>query len=1118
MARRRTFLITVLLTVAAVLGAAASAEATFRVSTLVVNPSTKQAAGHPNLTVSFTRTGAPSEDLRDLTFDAPPGMHLNPQASASQCSAASFEADACPAASVVGSAKTTLTVESFFSFRMIANGTIYRTAPIAGAQPTWGYILRPSGLDRMRISASVDYRDGGMRISMNDVPRTLGVTPITVESISSVFNARTGAAKNGPYFTLNPSSCASGQAKLEAVSYQGVSSSVTKSLAMSNCSRVATTAGAQVAYDSSIAGASTGWSFGLDVPTADATIQKSTLRDVSVTLQPGAQLDVSSLPSPSERCSEAQFAVDACPASARVAHTATAIPLFPSNLTGDVYLLQSAGSALPIGAIIHRPAGSSATLRGALSNVGSGPAAAAQLTLSAMPQIPRSSLDFEFDRARITLPFDCAARSAAVAVKGHSGTSASLSVPTAVTQCLLPPDTQFTVIPPTPGGDSTPAFAFTGTHPGDTFECSIDGGPWTPCTPPITLPPLPDGTHQLCVRARNAAGPDPTPACFVFVVDTRAPSIAIGPNFFPLLFFSVDEPADTECQIDGGAWFLCTSPVPVPTDPGVHTVCVRATDAAGNVGTVCLSYAIDPPLLDTEITNGPSGGLAITDQTPTFDFEDPFGFAEGFECRIDGGAWFPCISPITLPPLANGLHEFQVRATRGDGAVDDTPAFATFEVADFAPSLTVTPSSSQAAAHPDLEIDLQNPAGDPSSLTVDLSNGMWIGVASATPCTLADAASHACSASARVGSVETSYVDDTNTTRGPLVGDVYATEPVNAGDMGGLAIDFGQIAFDGTDYGRLIAIASLDDRYDSFDPEVRPVGPPNGSRVTFTAIPSSTAANPGPDGTTNVHLRHVTIDLLGDEGGYAAPLVTNPSSCDEYVALSEAVDTEGNPVVQSQVFQATGCNLVPFAPTVSLTPMPGLPGTNTTLGLAIDIPADHSTLRHARIELPVSLQPQFLGLASSCLPPDTQRIPPACDTATTGVGSVTVSTPLAPVPLSGNVFLEDSGNALPSLYAHVSNAALGVDWRIRAALQTIGAPSRIALDLNAESNGSPSDLPDVPISNIAFDLPGSTSNGPIVKVGTACRDFDQLDATLTAWTGAVVSLVNPVFFNPACPN
>ncbi len=83
-----------------------------------------------------------------------------------------------------------------------------------------------------------------------------------------------------------------------------------------------------------------------------------------------------------------------------------------------------------------------------------------------------------------------------------------------------PPDTPITSGPPASGPDQTPTFGFGSTEPGSRFECSLDGGPFVPCSSPFTTGRLAVGRHTLAVRAIDAAGNvDPSPSVYVFVIE-----------------------------------------------------------------------------------------------------------------------------------------------------------------------------------------------------------------------------------------------------------------------------------------------------------------------------------------------------------------------------------------------------------------------------------------------------------------------------------------------------------------------------------------------------------------------------------------------------------------------
>ena len=68
--------------------------------------------------------------------------------------------------------------------------------------------------------------------------------------------------------------------------------------------------------------------------------------------------------------------------------------------------------------------------------------------------------------------------------------------------------------------DPTPTFGFSSTVRRTTFQCSVDGAAFAPCSSPHTTVALADGSHTFRVRAVSSAGVvDPTPAERRFTVD-----------------------------------------------------------------------------------------------------------------------------------------------------------------------------------------------------------------------------------------------------------------------------------------------------------------------------------------------------------------------------------------------------------------------------------------------------------------------------------------------------------------------------------------------------------------------------------------------------------------------
>ena len=308
------------------------------------------------------------------------------------------------------------------------------------------------------------------------------------------------------------------------------------------------------------------------------------------------------------------------------------------------------------------------------------------------------------------------------------------------------PDTTI-VMGPAPVSTTLPDVTFTFSSPvsGVTFECSLDGAAFVPCTSPQVFNDLPDGMHTFTVRAKSAAGTvDPSPATRTWTVDGTAPTVMITaqptnpssdstPSFS---FTSPDSTATFDCRIDAGTFAPCTSAfTSAALADGMHTFHVRAKDPVGNIGTEdTYTWTIDTMAPTVTITSGPNGLIAVATASYVF---TTAGSPTVIECQLDTGAFAACTSPRAYTAIADGAHTFTVRVT--DAAGNTGMDMRMFTVDTMAPVVTITaaPTNPTADSTPTFMFTV---TGMPMTTQCSVDGGMFAACASPfTTAALADA-------------------------------------------------------------------------------------------------------------------------------------------------------------------------------------------------------------------------------------------------------------------------------------------------------------------------------------------------------------------------------------------
>ncbi len=192
------------------------------------------------------------------------------------------------------------------------------------------------------------------------------------------------------------------------------------------------------------------------------------------------------------------------------------------------------------------------------------------------------------------------------AVKAIDG--AGLADPTPATyawvQDTTPPETTITAKPPAITRDASASFTFTGADaqaPASalTFECSLDGAPWSACSSPQGYAGLSEGSHYFAVRAADDLGNiDTTPATYGWLVDRTPPSISIvSPADAARFLIGAAATASYSCADSGSGIASCAGPLAngatIDTyTPGGFSFKVDAADKAGNTASRSNAYSV----------------------------------------------------------------------------------------------------------------------------------------------------------------------------------------------------------------------------------------------------------------------------------------------------------------------------------------------------------------------------------------------------------------------------------------------------------------------------------------------------------------------------------------------
>jgi hypothetical protein len=416
----------------------ATAAATVTMTDFKVEPSSTQGGGHPNVTITqtFDYGSSTTDSAKDGFVRLQPGLLGNPQ-NAGFCTQQQFQADDCPADSVVGSVEVTAKAYILVLPVTLTNGgVVYNLRPTGDEPARVGIVVEAAGgLSKIFLQAPVYIRPGadgyGLESTFADQPRDSGGIPIQILRVALTFN---GQASKGAFMRM-PTSCAEGTSLSRANSWDAPTAFSGKTFAMTptGCDSLG------------FAPKGSGYMGAPGATTRDSVVpvgstltfdpEEAALKRAEVTLPSALNANPAVL---LRACSRAESDASACPDTSRVGTAIIDSPLQAAPVRGPVYFAYNSDNPLP-GLVVILPAPVGVRLDGLVDLTPAG----SRNTFASNPDLPVRSFTLQIDgdtpSGLLKLGRDLCAddtdRTMEVHLVAHNGKEASFSQELATPGC-----------------------------------------------------------------------------------------------------------------------------------------------------------------------------------------------------------------------------------------------------------------------------------------------------------------------------------------------------------------------------------------------------------------------------------------------------------------------------------------------------------------------------------------------------------------------------------------------------------------------------------------------------------------------------------------------------------
>jgi hypothetical protein len=437
---------------------------------------------------------------------------------------------------------------------------------------------------------------------------------------------------------------------------------------------------------------------------------------------------------------------------------------------------------------------------------------------------------------------------------------------------------------------------------------------------------------------------------------------------------------------------------------------------------------------------------------------------------LNGGDHAPLANPLTCAPQQTSFNFTPY--TGGAAALGSTPFAASGCPASppFALAQSIGHTSPNAGAYTSYTFNLARADGQQylGKLSTTLPAGLVGAIPSVPRCAEPQAQAGTCAAASQIGTA-TAYVGSGGDPY-PFTGPVFLTGPYQGAPYGlsiPIAATAGPFAL-----GTLVTRATI-----NVDPHTSRVIATSTLPTIFKGIP--------------LRLRNIGVNINRPN------FLFNPTNCGPLSTDTTLTSTLG--ATQgglSSAFSVGNCSALPFKPNFSAassapTNPTQLKANGASLRVNLLQGLHEANIHSVVAELPKSLPSRLTTLQKAC-PEATYAANPASCPPGSKVGSATVTTPVLPDKLTGPAYL----------VSHASAAFPDLDLLLE------GDGVHVILEGNTDiKNGITkstfASIPDVPVSSFVLDLPQGP-NSVLTGIGQLCTQSLLMPTTITAQSGTVI--------------